>query len=149
MFDDILDGNLVSLQGKSLKRFDATSKPTKYYLFYYTASWCGPCQKFTPSLVEFYNAHKPKSDQFEIVLITSDSDEGDMESYAKDKEMKWPHLKMSKVEKFRKEFKHPGGGIPNLVLTDLQGKIIKASYEGSDYKGPTVVMNHLGSLLKE
>ena len=100
-------------------------------------------------MVEFYNAHKPKSDQFEIVLITSDSDEGDMESYAKDKEMKWPHLKMSKVEKFRKEFKHPGGGIPNLVLTDLQGKIIKASYEGSDYKGPTVVMNHLGSLLKE
>ena len=149
VFDDILDGNLVSLQGKSLKRFDATIKPTKYYLFYYTASWCGPCQKFTPSLVEFYNAHKPKSDQFEIVLITSDSDEGDMESYAKDKEMKWPHLKMSKVEKFRKEFKHPGGGIPNLVLTDLQGKIIKASYEGSDYKGPTVVMNHLGSLLKE
>ena len=149
VFDDILDGNLVSLQGKSLKRFDATSKPTKYYLFYYTASWCGPCQKFTPSLVEFYNAHKPKSDQFEIVLITSDSDEGDMESYAKDKEMKWPHLKMSKVEKFRKEFKHPGGGIPNLVLTDLQGKIIKASYEGSDYKGPTVVMNHLGSLLKD
>jgi nucleoredoxin len=149
VFDDILDGNLVSLQGKSLKRCDDATKPTKYYLFYYTASWCGPCQKFTPSLVEFYDTHKPKSDAFEVVLITSDSDEGDMESYAKDKQMKWPQLKLSKVEKFRKEFKHPGGGIPNLVLTDLQGKIIKASYEGTEYTGPAVVMNHLGSLLKE
>lgn len=149
VFDDVLDGNLVSLQGKSLKRCDTATKPTKYYLFYYTASWCGPCQQFTPSLVEFYDKNKPGSDEFELVLITSDSDEGDMESYAKDKQMKWPQLKMSKVEKFKKEFKHPGGGIPNLVLTDLEGKIIKASYEGKDYKGPAVVMNHLGSLLKK
>ena len=149
VFDDVLDGNLVSLQGKSLKRCEDATKPTKYYLFYYTASWCGPCQAFTPSLVEFYDKNKPNNNEFEVVLITSDSDEGDMESYAKDKKMKWPQLKMSKVEKFTKEFKHPGTGIPNLVLTDLKGKIIKSSYEGKEYKGPAVVMNHLGSLLKK
>lgn len=148
VFDDVLDGNLVSLQGKGLKKFDFSAKPAKYYLFYYTASWCGPCQKFTPSLVEFYDSKKPGNSDFEIVLITSDEDEDAMEGYAVDKQMKWPHLKLGKVEKFRKEFKHPGGGIPNLVLTDLQGNIIKSSYEGKDYKGPNVVMNHLGSLLK-
>lgn len=149
VFDSILDGSLVRLQGKSLKRCEDATKPAKYYLFYYTASWCGPCQKFTPDLVEFYNAHKSKTNDFELVLITSDSSEDDMKGYAIDKKMPWPQLKLSKVEKFRKEFKHPGGGIPNLVLTDLQGKIIKASYEGTEYKGPAVVMNHLGSLLKE
>lgn len=149
VFDDVLDGNLVSLQGKGLKKFELSSKPAKYYLFYYTASWCGPCQKFTPSLVEFYDANKPGNNDFEIVLVTSDQDEDAMEGYAVDKQMKWPHLKLGKVEKFRKEFKHPGGGIPNLVLTDLQGNIIKSSYEGKDYKGPNVVMDHLGTLLKE
>lgn len=147
VFDDVLDGNLIRLQGKSLKRTEA-EKPAKYYLFYYTASWCGPCHKFTPSLVEFYDSHKAKSKDFEIVLITSDSSEEDMETYAKEMKMNWPQLKLSKVEKFKKEFKHPGGGIPNLVLTDLKGNIIKSSYEGTDYKGPAVVMNHLGSLLK-
>ncbi len=148
VFDDILDGNLVKLEGKSLKKYELTAKPAKYYLFYYTASWCGPCQKFTPSLVEFYDKYKAKSSDFEIVLITSDSDEKDMEGYAVEKKMMWPQLKLSKVEKFTKEFKHPGGGIPNLVLTSLDGTIIKGSYEGTEYKGPYVVMQHLESLLK-
>jgi len=149
VFDEVLDGNLVKLEGKSLKKYELTKKPTKYYLFYYTASWCGPCQKFTPTLVEFYDKNKPASDAFEIVLISSDQEEDAMEGYAVEKKMNWPQLKLSKVEKFKKEFKHPGGGIPNLVLTDLEGNIIKSSYEGADYKGPHVVMNHLGTLLKE
>ncbi len=148
VFDSVLDGNLAILQGKSLKRTKDVAKPTKYYLFYYTASWCGPCQRFTPSLVEFYEKNKPGNDSFEIVLISSDRDEKDMEEYAVDKSMTWPHLRLNRVEKFRKEFRHPGGGIPNLVLTDLEGNIIKSSYEDGEYKGPTVVMNHLGSLLK-
>ena len=120
VFDDILDGNLVKLEGKSLKKFQQTKRPEKYYVFYYTASWCGPCQQFTPSLVEFYNKHK--SDNFEIVLITSDSDEGDMEDYAKEKKMPWPQLKLSKTEKFKKEFKHGVTGIPSVIVCDLEGK---------------------------
>jgi hypothetical protein len=39
--------------------------------------------------------------------------------------------------------------IPNLVLTDLQGKILKATDEGKTYVGPGVVMNHLETLLKK
>lgn len=149
VFDDALGGNLVALKGKGLAAKKDFVKPTKYYLFYYTASWCGPCQKFTPSLVEFYNAKKPGNDEFEIILVTSDSDEDSMEQYAVEKKMEWPQLKLSKVERFKKEFKHPGGGIPNLVLTDTEGKLLKTSYEGKNYMGPAVVMNHLGSLLKK
>lgn len=149
VFDDALQGNLVKLSGKSLKPFKDFVKPTKYYMFYYTASWCGPCHKFTPSLVEFYNKNKPGNPEFEVVLITCDSDEKAMEGYAAEAKMPWPQLKLAKTDKFKKEFKHPGGGIPNLVLTDLDGKIIKSSYEGKTYVGPTVVMQHLGTLLKK
>jgi thiol-disulfide isomerase/thioredoxin len=149
VFDDILDGNLLKLGGKSLKSFKGFEKPAKYYLFYYSASWCGPCHKFTPSLVGFYNKHKPDNHDFELVLITSDSDEKAMEKYASEFNMPWPQLKLSKVEKFKKEFKHPGTGIPNLVLTDLQGNLLKTSFVGEDYLGPTVVMDHLESLLKQ
>jgi thiol-disulfide isomerase/thioredoxin len=149
VFDKHLEGNLETLQGKSLRRVTEFQKPTKYYLFYYTASWCGPCQKFTPSLVEFYNEHKPGNSEFEIILVTSDSDEGAMKEYAVDKQMTWPHLKLSRVDRFKKEFQHPGTGIPNLVLTDTEGKLLATSYEGSNYRGPAVVMNHLASLLKK
>lgn len=147
VFDEALEGNLVKLSGKSLKSCKDATQPAKYYLFYYTASWCGPCQKFTPSLVEFYNSNKDEN--FEIILVTSDSDEGAMEEYAVEKKMPWPQLKLSKTEKFKKQFQHPGTGIPNLVLTDLQGNLIKGSYEGGQYIGPSAVMTHLAGLLKK
>ncbi len=147
VFDDILAGNLLKLEGKRLKRFKDLEAPTKYYLFYYTASWCGPCHKFTPNLVKFYKENK--NDEFEVILITADSDEESMEDYAAEMGMPWPQLKMAKVGKFRKEFRHPGGGIPNLVLTNLDGELLKTSYVGKDYVGPYVVMNHLKGLLQD
>jgi thiol-disulfide isomerase/thioredoxin len=146
VFDEALEGNLVKLTGKSLKACKDATKPAKYYLFYYTASWCGPCHKFTPSLVEFYN--KQKDANFELILLTSDSDEQAMEDYAAEMKMPWPQIKLSKVDRFKKQFKYPGTGIPNLVLTDLEGKLIKGSYENGKYIGPTAVMTHLTSLLK-
>jgi thiol-disulfide isomerase/thioredoxin len=149
VFDDALDGNLVALKGKGLASHKDFVKPTKYYLFYYTASWCGPCQKFTPSLVDFYKVNKPGNNEFEIILVTSDSDEGAMEEYAVEKKMTWPHLKLSKADRFKKEFKHPGTGIPNLVLTDTEGNLLKTSYVDGKYMGPSSVMSHLGGLLKK
>jgi thiol-disulfide isomerase/thioredoxin len=149
VFDDFLDGGLVSLQGKALKTLKDFVKPKKYYLFYYTASWCGPCQEFTPSLVKFYDSNKPGNADFEVILITSDRDEDAMDAYAVGKKMKWPHLKLSKVARFKQRFNHPGNGIPNLVLADAAGNLIKTSYTNGEYDGPTPVMEHLGTLLKK
>jgi len=122
VFDDVLDGNLVMLDGKRLKKHELASKPTEYYVFYYTASWCGPCQAFTPSLVSFYNKHK--NEKFELVLITSDDSEDDMEGYAKEKKMPWPQLKQSKADSFKKKFSHGVSGIPSVIVCDLKGEIV-------------------------
>jgi len=92
---------------------------------------------------------KTADHDFEVILITSDNDEKAMDGYAAEMKMPWPQLKLAKTAKFKQEFHHPGGGIPNLVLTDLQGDLIKTSYEGATYVGPTVVMNHLETLLKK
>lgn len=127
VFDDFLEGNLVKLKGRSLKRYKPENTPAKYYVFYYTASWCPPCQRFTPSLVDFYNKMKPGNDNFELVLITSDSNQNAMEEYAKDKKMPWPQLKMSKVDKFESEFQHGVSGIPSVIVCDLKGEIVSRS----------------------
>jgi nucleoredoxin len=123
VFDKILDGNLVKLEGKSLKRADVTM-PSKYYAFYYSASWCGPCHQFTPSLVEFYNKTKPGNDKFEIFLVTCDQEEKAMEGYVKEMKMPWPVIKLAKAQKFQKEFKHDVKGIPEIVVCDPKGTII-------------------------
>lgn len=127
-FDEILDGNLVKLDGRRLKKYELTTKPTKYYVFYYTASWCGPCQAFSPTLVEFYN--KNKNDKFELILISSDDDEDAMEQYAKDKNMPWPQLKLSKVAAFKKKINHGVRGIPSVIVCDLKGEVV--SSDGRD-----------------
>ena len=120
VFDGILDGNLERLDGKKLKKCDDATKPAKYYLFYYTASWCPPCRKFTPMLVDWYEQNK--NDNFELVLITSDRDEEAMENYAAEKKMPWPQLKHHKARDFQKEFNHGVKGIPSLIVCDLEGK---------------------------
>lgn len=125
VFDEVLDGNLMILDGKRLKKHELTAKPTKYYVFYYTASWCPPCQAFTPSLVDFYE--KNKNESFELVLITSDDSEDDMEGYAMDKKMPWPQLKQSKAGSFKKNFNHGVSGIPAVIVCDLEGKIVSAN----------------------
>jgi nucleoredoxin len=125
VFDEVLDGNLVILDGKKFKKHELAAKPTKYYVFYYTASWCPPCQAFTPSLVNFYN--KNKNENFELVLITSDGEESDMEGYAKDKKMPWPQLKHSKAKSFKSKFDHGVRGIPAVIVCDLEGKIVSSN----------------------
>lgn len=120
VFDELLLGDLVRLDGKELKRCTDATRPQKYYAFYYTASWCGPCQRYTPQLVEWYN--KNKNENFELVLITSDGSEEAMEGYAAAKNMPWPQLEHSKAKNFKKSFQHGVRGIPSLIVCELDGK---------------------------
>ena len=122
VFNTVLDGNLVMLDGAKFKDHKLTNKPKKYYIFYYTASWCGPCKAFTPQLINFYKKHK--NDNFELVLISSDSGQGDMEDYAAKNKMPWPQLKFSKIGNFRGKFNHGVSGIPSVIVCDLEGKIV-------------------------
>ncbi len=125
VFDELLDGNLVRLEGRRLRDFDFTEKPSKYYVFYYTASWCPPCRAYTPDLVEFYERMKEShGDEFELILITSDRDERAMTGYARDAKMPWPQVSFDKAREVREELGHGVRGIPSVIITDLQGEVI-------------------------
>ncbi len=122
VFEDILDGNMVKLEGDKFVTYDGHKVPGKYYVFYYTAYWCPPCRAFTPSLVKWYNENK--NDNFELVLISSDRDEASMLKYAKEKKMAWPQLKLGKSREFKVAHNHGVRGIPSLIVCDLQGKVL-------------------------
>lgn len=126
-FDSILSGKLARLSGKQLKHCTDATRPQKYYLFYYTASWCPPCRKFTPTLVDWYQRNK--NDNFELVLISSDRNEEAMVSYASDKNMPWPQLQFDQVKDFKQQFKHGVTGIPSLIVCELDGKVL-GNYRG-------------------
>jgi nucleoredoxin len=124
VFDEMLAGNLVRLDGREFVEHTMTEKPEKYYVFYYTASWCPPCQAYTPDLVRFYNRERRKGNHFELILVTSDRNEDAMLEYARDKKMPWPHVTFSKRQEINGKLDHGVRGIPAVIVCDLEGNVI-------------------------
>ena len=144
-----MKNDLVSLQGKGVHKFDdAPLAGAKYFAFYYSASWCGPCKAFTPKLVEFYNRVKPLNPQFELIFVSHDYSEKDAEAYMKMDSMPWPALAYNKIKSKKQLTAYCGPGIPCLVLCDASGKVLSDSYEGEKYVGPYKVMTDIETTLK-
>lgn len=141
---DELKGKLVSLEGKTLAPFDSSKLAgTKYLAVYYSASWCGPCRRFTPELVRFYKQQKTNHPELEVLFVSLDHSREDMLGYMKEDRMAWPALEFGKSLSFAK----PGPGIPCLVVVDETGAVLSDSYEGTTYRGPQEVLKDLRRLL--
>lgn len=89
---ELLADHLVNNKGESVE-WDSVGGVGKTIGLYYSAHWCPPCRKFTPMLADFYNKLKPtdKGKDFDIVFVSSDSDEASFKDYFKD--MPWLALK--------------------------------------------------------
>jgi nucleoredoxin len=146
---DWLEKRLIARDGKRVKRTRDSALPTaKYIAFYYSASWCPPCRKFTPKLVKFYNEHRSADQNFEIIFVSSDRNEDAQEGYMLEDQMNWPALEFDDVREERIR-KSSGTGIPCLVIVDREGKVIADSYVNGKYLGPTRIMNKLAELIAE
>jgi nucleoredoxin len=88
-------------------------------LFYFSAHWCPPCKHFTPELARFYASHAD-SKTFEIVFVSSDSDEQEFSSYFR--EMPWASVSWGAMRSLRSSLELAYGaisGIPTLIAVDL------------------------------
>jgi nucleoredoxin len=102
----------------------------KYLAFYFSAGWCGPCHKFTPDLVSFYDEMKPKyPGDFEVVFLSEDNNSAEMQNYMNENVnavagLGWDAVKWSQASRLA------GSAIPCLVVVDSQGKVVSNSFEG-------------------
>jgi thiol-disulfide isomerase/thioredoxin len=118
----------------------------EFYAIYTSASWCAPCRRFTPSLVQSYNFLKPKyGDRFEMVLCSWDETKPAMLDYMKDEGMQWYGNWDNRKSGFWR--KYQGDGIPCLVLVDREGYILSHSYTTEEYVGPDKALSDLTKLL--
>ncbi len=142
-----LKGDLVGCKDGSIVRFDdAALEKKKLIAIYFSAHWCGPCRKFTPSLVEYYNRVAPQHPEFEILFVSRDRSPYSFEVYMQETHMPWPAIAFDKVKTKSGILNYAGPGIPDLVLVDASGKIISNSYEGTKYLGPQKVLADLNAI---
>lgn len=104
-----------------------------YLAVYHGASWCGPCQNFSPRLCEFYHSADKAQLRFQLVMVNYDMSRDDMISYMRQHKMEFPAVRREEAGAWAAS---TGNGIPNLIIIDTAtGKVVSSSFEGSEYVG--------------
>lgn len=117
-----------------------------YLAVYHGAGWCPPCQRFSPTLAEFYHAADKTGKRFQLVMVDYDRTEGDMLAYMRQHHMEFPAVMVASAGVWGKS---TGNGIPNLMIIETStGKVVSSSYSGDTYVGPGVPLDVLKNIAR-
>ena len=124
-----IDFAMNTPEGKEVKLSDFISQ-NKYTLIDFWASWCGPCRREMPNLVEAYAQYKGKN--FEIVGVSLDQDGAVWKEAIKKLDMTWPQMSDLKFWQSEGAQLYAVNSIPHTVLIDGSGKIIARGLHGEE-----------------
>jgi nucleoredoxin len=144
---EAVKGDLVRFSSGAVTHADDESLASKKLIaIYFSASWCPPCRKFTPELVEYYNRVAPQHPEFELIFFSVDRSAYAMQTHMREAKMPWPAVDYQKLESKEAIKKYVGPGIPCLVLVDATGKVMSDSFAGTEYLGPGKVLADLDAI---
>jgi peroxiredoxin len=118
----------LSLPDANGKKISLSSFKGKYVLVDFWASWCLPCRKENPNVVQAYNKYKDKN--FTILGVSLDKDKGDWMGAVESDKLAWTQVSDLQEWKSAAVATFNFSGIPFNVLVDPQGKIIAQSLRG-------------------
>ena len=100
----------------------------KVVLIDFWATWCGPCVKELPNVLDAYEKHHAGG--FEIIGISLDSDRAKLDTFVKEKNMPWVQFFDGKGWQNELAQKYGINSIPATYLIDGEGKIIASGLRG-------------------
>lgn len=134
-----IDFTMNTPEGNPVKLSDYVSKNT-YTLIDFWASWCGPCKKEMPTVVEAYAKYKGKG--LGVVGVSLDNNAESWKQAIKDLQITWPQMSDLKGWQCEGAALYGVRAIPATVLVDQQGTIIARNLRGF------ALMNKLDELMK-
>jgi thiol-disulfide isomerase/thioredoxin len=118
----------LSLPDANGKTITLSSFKGKFVLVDFWASWCLPCRKENPNVVQAYKKYKDKN--FTILGVSLDKDKGDWMGAVESDKLAWTQVSDLQEWKSAAVATFNFSGIPFNVLVDPQGKIIAQSLRG-------------------
>lgn len=119
----------IALKNPSGKLLKLSSLRGKVVLIDFWASWCGPCRRENPNVVNLYKKYKSKG--FEIFSVSLDQDANAWKQAIAQDGLSWPNhvsdllgwdTPLTQTYRF--------DGIPHTVLVDKKGQILATGLRG-------------------
>lgn len=121
------DFEMQTPEGETVKLSDYVGKG-KVVLVDFWASWCGPCRREMPNLVEAYAKYKNKN--FEIVGVSLDQSGDAWKEAIKKLNITWPQMSDLKYWNCEGAKLYAVSSIPHTVLIDGEGTILARGLHG-------------------
>jgi len=116
--DKAPDFSLPTLDGKTYKLSSSFEKPAKPVVLDIWATWCGPCKRAIPYLVELHKNNKDKAD---FVGVSVDTDKNALKKYVGQAGIKYVVPIDPKAAKIGKSYKIEG--FPTMYIIDKKGVV--------------------------
>lgn len=125
------DFEMQTPEGETVKLSDYVGKG-KVVLVDFWASWCGPCRREMPNLVEAYAQYKNKN--FEIVGVSLDQSGDAWKDAIQKLNITWPQMSDLKYWNCEGARLYAVSSIPHTVLIDGEGTILARGLHGDGLK---------------
>lgn len=123
------DFTLNTPEGTPLSMYDVKGK-VKIIDFW--ASWCNPCRRLNPEVVEIYQEFHPKG--LEILGVSLDRDKAAWEKAIADDQLTWNHVSDLQYWNNAAAQLYGINSIPHLIVLDENNKIVAHNLHGQELK---------------